>query len=48
MIIELTEQQIQNLKVFLERITLQPKEIQPYIEIINALTNTKAGEDNGS
>lgn len=42
--IELTEQQINNIKVFLERTTLTPKEIPAYIEIIKALTEIQEKE----
>lgn len=47
--IELSEQQRNNLLQFLERITLQPREIQAYVEIIQALTNDKkVGEGNAT
>ena len=46
--IELTEQQKNNLLLFLERITLTPKEIQAYIEIVKAITNKEAGDKDGN
>lgn len=49
MIIEMSEQQKNNLLIFLERITLTPKEVPAYIEIVQLLTNTKeVGEEDGN
>lgn len=45
--IGLTEQQKNNLLIFLERITLTPKEIPVYIELIQTITKKEevGGED---
>ena len=37
--IELTDQQINNLKAFLERVSLSGREVPMYLEAINALNN---------
>lgn len=51
--IEIKESTINNIKVFLERITLTPKEISAYLDIIQSLENAekleeKEGEESGS
>lgn len=37
--IELTEEQRRNLLIFLERVTMQGKEVGAYVQIIQALQN---------
>ena len=37
--IELTEQQLNNLQVFLQRVDLKGNEVPAYVEIIQALNN---------
>lgn len=38
---ELTEQQLSNLKTFLQRVQLTGSEVGAFVEIINALSNNK-------
>ena len=39
--VELTEQQINNLKVFLQRLQLTGSEVGAFVEILNALTKNQ-------
>lgn len=46
--IELTQQQLNNLQVFMQRVDLKGNEVPAYVEIFNVLNeaNVKAGDTN--